>query len=56
VVDGSTLPRSAGVNPSLTIAANALRIGAHIAGTESRPSYHQRRALAVLSPSASARL
>jgi len=56
VVDGSTLPRSAGVNPSLTIAANALRIGAHIAGTESRPSYHQRRTLAVLSPSASARL
>jgi choline dehydrogenase-like flavoprotein len=32
VVDGSALPRSAGVNPSLTIAANALRIGAHIAG------------------------
>lgn len=28
VVDGSTLPRSAGVNPSLTIAANALRVGA----------------------------
>lgn len=34
VVDGSTLPRSGGVNPSLTIAANALRIGAGIA---SRP-------------------
>jgi choline dehydrogenase-like flavoprotein len=32
VVDGSALPRSAGVNPSLTIAANALRIGAHVAG------------------------
>lgn len=30
VVDGSALPRSAGVNPSLTIAANALRIGAHL--------------------------
>jgi choline dehydrogenase-like flavoprotein len=31
VVDGSALPRSAGVNPSLTIAANALRVGAHLA-------------------------
>jgi choline dehydrogenase-like flavoprotein len=30
VADGSALPRSAGVNPSLTIAANALRTGAHI--------------------------
>jgi choline dehydrogenase-like flavoprotein len=30
VVDGSALPRSAGVNPSLTIAANALRIGLHL--------------------------
>jgi choline dehydrogenase-like flavoprotein len=27
VTDGSALPRSAGLNPSLTIAANALRIG-----------------------------
>ena len=34
VVDGSTMPRSGGVNPSLTIAANALRIGAHIARAE----------------------
>jgi choline dehydrogenase-like flavoprotein len=33
VTDGSALPRSGGVNPSLTIAANALRTGAHIAGT-----------------------
>ncbi len=32
VTDGSALPRSAAVNPSLTIAANALRIGALIAG------------------------
>ncbi|MEN8376451.1 MAG: GMC family oxidoreductase [Gemmatimonadota bacterium] len=32
VTDGSTFPTSAGVNPSLTIAANALRIGAGIAG------------------------
>ena len=31
VVDGSTMPRSGGVNPSLTIAANALRIGTHVA-------------------------
>jgi hypothetical protein len=33
VVDGSALPRSAGLNPSLTIAANALRIGAGLAGS-----------------------
>jgi choline dehydrogenase-like flavoprotein len=32
VVDGSALPRSAGVNPSLTIAANALRVGALLGG------------------------
>jgi len=31
VADGSVLPRSGGVNPSLTIAANALRTGEHIA-------------------------
>jgi choline dehydrogenase-like flavoprotein len=31
VVDGSALPRSAGLNPSLTIAANALRVGSHLA-------------------------
>ena len=31
VVDGSFMPTSGGVNPSLTIAANALRVGAHIA-------------------------
>ena len=31
VVDGSFMPTSAAVNPSLTIAANALRVGAHIA-------------------------
>jgi len=30
VTDGSALPRSAGVNPSLTISANALRTGHHI--------------------------
>jgi choline dehydrogenase-like flavoprotein len=35
VVDGSALPRSAGVNPSLTIAANALRVASLIA--ESSP-------------------
>jgi choline dehydrogenase-like flavoprotein len=32
VTDGSILPRSGGVNPSLTIAANALRTGVRIAG------------------------
>jgi choline dehydrogenase-like flavoprotein len=31
VTDGSALPRSGGVNPSLTIAANALKSGTHIA-------------------------
>jgi choline dehydrogenase-like flavoprotein len=31
ITDGSALPRSAGLNPSLTIAANALRIGTAIA-------------------------
>ncbi len=30
VTDGSALPKSGGVNPSLTIAANALRTGDHI--------------------------
>lgn len=32
VTDGSVFPTSGGVNPSLTIAANALRVGALIAG------------------------
>ncbi len=32
VLDGSFMPTSAAVNPSLTIAANALRVGAMIAG------------------------
>jgi choline dehydrogenase-like flavoprotein len=31
VVDGSVMPTSAAVNPSLTIAANALRVGRHLA-------------------------
>jgi choline dehydrogenase-like flavoprotein len=30
VVDGSVMPTSGGVNPSLTITANALRVAAHI--------------------------
>ena len=33
VTDGSVLPRSGGVNPSLTIAATALRAGERIAAT-----------------------
>lgn len=32
VTDGSALPRAAAVNPSLTIAANALRVGVRLAG------------------------
>jgi choline dehydrogenase-like flavoprotein len=31
ITDGSALPMSAGVNPSLTIAANALRVGGALA-------------------------
>jgi choline dehydrogenase-like flavoprotein len=37
VVDASALPRAAGLNPSLTIAANALRIGVHLAGSDNAP-------------------
>ncbi len=33
VADGSVFPRSSGVNPSLTIAANALRTGERVAAT-----------------------
>jgi len=47
VADGSALPRSAGVNPSLTIAANALRIGACIAPIAA-PAHLTYRALPVL--------
>jgi choline dehydrogenase-like flavoprotein len=32
VTDGSVLPTSAGVNPSLTIAANAMRVGERVGG------------------------
>ena len=54
VVDGSALPRSASLNPSLTIAANALRIGAHLTqislptydrSFRSLPVWHQEPAL-----------
>lgn len=47
VVDGSTLPRSAGLNPSLTIAANALRIGACIARSSPTTLDRSFRALPV---------
>jgi choline dehydrogenase-like flavoprotein len=47
VVDASALPRSAGVNPSLTIAANALRIGAHAARVGAVTTSHRRRSLVV---------
>jgi choline dehydrogenase-like flavoprotein len=48
VADGSALPRSGGVNPSLTIAANALRIGAYLANARFAMNTHARRMLAVL--------
>ncbi len=47
VVDGSALPRSAGVNPSLTIAANALRIGARVARSSLSPLHRPFRTLPV---------
>jgi choline dehydrogenase-like flavoprotein len=37
VLDGSFMPRSSGVNPSLTIAANALRCAAALVGDTPRP-------------------
>lgn len=42
VSDGSALPTAGGVNPSLTIAANALRIGAILAGWPTPPASTQR--------------
>jgi len=47
VTDGSALPRSAGVNPSLTIAANALRVGTHLASSSAREHSSPRRAVAA---------
>jgi choline dehydrogenase-like flavoprotein len=41
VTDGSALPTSAGVNPSLTIAANALRVGEVIARSVRAPASTQ---------------
>ncbi len=45
VVDGSFMPRAGGVNPSLTIAANALGVGEHLARSSGRveSSPRQRR-------------
>jgi choline dehydrogenase-like flavoprotein len=45
VTDGSCLPTSAGVNPSLTIAAMALRAGALLAGVTTRELATQRATL-----------
>lgn len=47
VADASALPRSAGVNPSLTIAANALRVGAHISATDTPVAGRRRTMLPV---------
>jgi choline dehydrogenase-like flavoprotein len=51
VTDGSVMPTSAGVNPSLTIAANALRSARHIAG-EALPAHNLQRS-ATAEPSES---
>ncbi len=40
VTDGGFMPTSGGVNPSLTIAANALRVGAYIAGPHPGATRH----------------
>jgi choline dehydrogenase-like flavoprotein len=50
VVDGSALPRSASLNPSLTIAANALRIGAHLAQISAPTRDRSFRSLPVWHP------
>ncbi|HYC51240.1 MAG TPA: GMC oxidoreductase [Gemmatimonadaceae bacterium] len=47
VVDGSALPRSASLNPSLTISANALRVAALIAHSTSDIQERPARALPV---------
>lgn len=52
VADGSVLPTAGGVNPSLTIAACALRVGAHLAGTaHAVRATSSRRALPTLASS-----
>jgi choline dehydrogenase-like flavoprotein len=38
VVDASFFPTSGGTNPSLTIAANALRVAAHLTGNDASAS------------------
>jgi len=53
VADGSALPTSGGVNPSLTIAANALRIGTLLTG-RAAPRAMGRQQLPVLERSAHA--
>ena len=50
VVDGSALPRSASLNPSLTISANALRVAAHIVRGHQATPARSFRALPVWHP------
>lgn len=52
VVDASFMPRSGAINPSLTIAANALRVAAHIAASADKIASSVANRSAVLDKSA----
>jgi choline dehydrogenase-like flavoprotein len=55
ITDGSVLPTSGGVNPSLTIAATALRVGALLAGTPVPTRPRARRTLPTAPPASHVR-
>jgi choline dehydrogenase-like flavoprotein len=38
IVDASFFPSGSGINPSLTIAANAIRVGRHLLEKQKKPS------------------
>lgn len=54
VTDGSVFPTSGGVNPSLTIAANALRVGSLLAGRAAPRAHPGRRQLTTIERTAHA--